>query len=143
MDWFVRAFVKAALTWLGIGVTLGIAMAVHPPWTIHRAAHMHINLLGFISMMIFGVAYHVIPRFAGHPLRSPRLAAAHWWIANLGLALLAGGLIARPYLGAGQLILIAGGLLSAFGAYAFIANLWMTIDGKQAPAAQVVPLRRG
>lgn len=30
MDWFVRRFIKAALVWFGLGVTLGVAMAVHP-----------------------------------------------------------------------------------------------------------------
>ena len=31
-------------------------------------SHMHMVLLGFVTMMIYGVAYHVIPRFTGHAL---------------------------------------------------------------------------
>ena len=30
MEWFVRAFLRASLAWLGLGVTLGVAMAVEP-----------------------------------------------------------------------------------------------------------------
>ena len=30
MIWFAKAFLKASLTWLALGVTLGVAMAVHP-----------------------------------------------------------------------------------------------------------------
>jgi cbb3-type cytochrome oxidase subunit 1 len=54
-----------------------VAMAVHPAWAVYRTAHLHMNLLGFVAMMIFGVAYHVIPRFTGHSLHSRRLAAVH------------------------------------------------------------------
>ena len=46
MDWFVKAFLKASLAWLALGVSLGLAMAAHPMWTIYRVAHMHMVLLG-------------------------------------------------------------------------------------------------
>jgi hypothetical protein len=52
MDWFVKAFLKASVAWLAIGVTLGVAMAVHPAFIIYRPAHVHMNLLGFVTMMI-------------------------------------------------------------------------------------------
>jgi hypothetical protein len=80
MEWFVKAFLKSSVSWLAAGVTLGVAMGVHPAWSIYRTAHLHMLLLGFVAMMIFGVAYHVIPRFAGSPLRSTRAAGVHWWI---------------------------------------------------------------
>lgn len=130
MEWFVRTFVKASLAWLAVGVTLGVAMAAHPPWVVYRPAHLHANVLGFVAMMIFGVAYHVIPRFSGHPLHSPTLARAHVWLANAGLLAMVGGfaLVAQGRR-AGTLLLAAGGLASALGAYAFAYNLWRTIDG--------------
>ena len=45
MEWFVKAFLKASLAWLTLGVTLGVAMAAHPVWTVYRAAHMHMVML--------------------------------------------------------------------------------------------------
>lgn len=130
MDWFVKAFLKASLTWLGLGVILGLAMAVHPVWTVYRAVHLHMNMLGFVAMMIFGVAYHVIPRFTGHPLHSRRLATLHWWTANAGLILFSFGLAAQAHAaGVAAALLAAGGTLSAAGAFAFIFNVWVTIDG--------------
>lgn len=144
MEWFVKAFLKASLTWLAMGVTLGGIMAVHPAWIVYRPVHVHMNLLGFVTMMIYGVAYHVIPRFAGHPLHARKLAVAQWWMANAGLAVMALGftLRARGSLGVATTILGAGGVLSAAAAYSFIYNLWRTIDGparlrRSAPA----PLR--
>jgi len=72
VDWFVKRFLQAALVWLGLGVTLGVAMSVYPFFVIYRPAHMHMNLLGFVAMMIFGVGYHVIPRFFGQKLKYRR-----------------------------------------------------------------------
>src|SRR3546814_16918520 len=88
MEWFVKRFMKASVTWLALGVTLGVAMAVHPPWTVLRPVHLHMTLVGFVAMMIFGDAYHVVTRFAGFPLPSRRLAGLPWWIAPVGLGLL-------------------------------------------------------
>lgn len=130
MDWFVKAFLKASLAWLGLGVSLGLAMAAHPQWAGWRTAHLHMNLLGFVTMMIYGVAYHVIPRFTGHPLAMRRLAGAHWWISNVGLAVMALGFGFRGQgTSSGTVVLALGGTLSALGAYVFIVNIWRTIDG--------------
>lgn len=133
MEWFVRGFVKASLVWLSLGVTLGVVMAAVPAWIVYRPAHMHMNLLGFVTMMIYGVAYHVIPRFSGNPLYSRRLATAHWWISNAGLLLMVAGFSLRPHFGSGAVpALAAGGTLSAIGAYVFAYGIWRTVDGRAA-----------
>lgn len=144
MEWFSKAFLKTSLTWLGLGVTLGVAMAIDPRWVVYRPAHMHMNLLGFVAMMIFGVAYHVIPRFTGNALHSRQLGGMHWWIANAGLALMVAGFILGPHIGRGAVpVLATGGVLSALGAYTFIYNVWRTIDGSVAKrAAPTVPITR-
>ena len=130
MTWFAKAFLKSSLAWLALGVTLGVAMAAHPVWIIYRPAHMHMLLPGFVTMMIFGVAYHVIPRFVGFPLHRPRLAGVHWWIANAGLLLMVCGFAARIHWPTAATPLLAtGGVLSALGAYLFVYLIWRTIDG--------------
>jgi cbb3-type cytochrome oxidase subunit 1 len=130
MEWFVRAFLKASLAWLAAGVTLGVAMAVHPAWVAYRPAHLHMVLLGFVTMMIYGVAYHVIPRFAGHALASRRAAGVHWWLSNVGLAMMATGFVLRVHVGsAATPILGLGGVLAALGAYTFVVLIWRTVDG--------------
>ena len=134
MDWFAKRFIKASLIWLCVAVLIGLGMAIHPAWTIYRAAHMHAALLGFVTMMIFGVAYHVLPRFSGSPLYSRSLAGWHWWTANLGLGAMIVGFIARVSTAApgvvGATMLAVGGSLSAFGAFAFAWNIWRTMDGR-------------
>lgn len=141
MDWFVRGFVRAGLVWLALGTTLGLCIAVDPAWIIYRPVHVHLNLVGFVTMMIFGVAYHVIPRFTGNPLWSRVLPAYHWWIANAGLAGMAAGFALQPHAGLhGGAVLVAGGLLETAGAYLFVYNIWRTIGG-MAPARRPAPSR--
>lgn len=135
MDPFVRRFVRASVVWLGVGVVIGLSMAFWPREAIvYRPAHVHANLLGFVSMMIFGVAYHVIPRFSGSPLHNPRLATLHLWVANAGLALMVGGWIGRVWWrGAGESALHLGAVASAVGAALFIFNIWRTLDAAAVP----------
>jgi cbb3-type cytochrome oxidase subunit 1 len=141
MDWYSRRFLKAALVWLGFGVVVGVAMTVRPAWLAYRPVHTHLNLLGFVSMTIFGVAYHVIPRFAGHPLHSPGLAGWHWWLANAGLALLVTGFSLVGVAGAlPRWVMILGGSVSAVAAFLFIYNMWRTLDGRRRPAPGQRPL---
>lgn len=143
MEPFVVRFLRASLAWLAMGVTLGVCMAVHPAWVIYRTAHLHMLLLGFVTMMIAGVAYHVLPRFAATPLHSPRVAALHWLVSNLGLALLASGFIVRFHQATvGAWLLGTGGTLSAMGAYAMAWNLWRTLDHAAVPPSHLRPAGR-
>lgn len=143
MDPFVRRFIRSSLVWLGVGVLIGVAMAVHPAAVALRPAHMHANLLGFVSMMIFGVAYHVMPRFTGHPLHSPRAAALHLWLANAGLAGMVSGFALRVVRWEwGMPVLALGAVLSATGAILFIHNIWRTLDAPARRPAALPTLAR-
>src|SRR5215510_15774230 len=97
MDSFVQRFIKSSLLWLAFGVVLGTTMVFSPSYIVYRPAHVHANLLGFVSMMIFGVAYHVLPRFTGRKLYSAPLAAAHVVVANGGLLLMVVGWLLLPH----------------------------------------------
>lgn len=142
MDWFAKAFIKASVTWLAVGVTLGVAMAVHPALIIYRPVHVHLNLLGFVTMMIYGVGYHAIPRFVGRPVHSPALAGWQWWLANVGLIALAGGFVLRAWADPlATTVLGIGGTLSALAAYCFGYNVWRTL-GAPPPGAVRPPAER-
>jgi cytochrome c oxidase cbb3-type subunit 1 len=131
---------RASLVWLALGVTLGVAMAVHPEWRVFRTAHLHMNLVGFVTMMIFGVAYYIIPRFFGQPLFSRRVAFAQWFASNLGLAGMVAGFMMQAYAVPGWTgVLVTGGALQATGAYAFAYNIWRTIGGSAIPILPVTP----
>ena len=76
-------FVWASLIYLLIGSTLGMLMVLTS--SALTPAHAHVLLIGFVSMMIFGVGYHLLPVFAGTELYSLRLAEIQFWLQNIGL----------------------------------------------------------
>ncbi len=71
----VRTGVIAAACFLALGVSLGASVAIDPAnHTALRLAHAQINLYGWAGLLISGVGYYLFPRFAGQPLRWPRVA---------------------------------------------------------------------
>jgi heme A synthase len=86
MDRYTKGFVLASLVYFFLAAVLGIwiGSAEPAPWV--RFAHVHFMLLGFMSMMIYGVGYFILPRFNGRTLRWPAWVPAHFYVANIGLA---------------------------------------------------------
>jgi len=133
MDSFIKSFIRAALVWFTLGIALGLAMAVQPLWVIYRPAHAHMNVVGFLTMMVFGVGYQLLPRLFGGGLWSRRLAIAHLWLANAGLALMVAGFMLAPHVGDRSIPLTAGGgALFTLGAVFFVINMWRTFDAADA-----------
>lgn len=130
IDWFVAWFLKASLAWLSLAVLVAVAMALEPMLTVYRTAHMHMALLGFVTQMIYGVALHVVPRFFGHPLVHRRLAEWQFWLAQVGLALMVAGFVARIQgaVATASWSLGLGGAMSAVAAGFFVVGLWRTMD---------------
>ncbi|WP_324777348.1 hypothetical protein [Brevundimonas sp.] len=79
---FLRLGVLSAL----VGMSLGVWMGANQDFVL-RPVHAHINLLGFASMMLFGLFYRVFP------------AAARGWLPMAHFALsVIGFLILMPSL---------------------------------------------
>ena len=119
-----RWFIAAALAYALLGGLLGLAWLVDPialPALALRA-HAHLMLVGFLGMMIFGVALHVLPRFTGRALYSERLADAQFALANLGLLAMVLG-----WLGGARLAAAAGGTLLWVGFALFALNVAATV----------------
>lgn len=129
MDKYTKAFVKASLTYLGVGVITGFIMVVHPDvrFTLTRV-HTHINLLGFMAMMVYGVGYHILPRFMGRPVYSHRLGNIQVWLANITLIGLSISWILEASLGGVWYTLaILFALGQGVSIFLFIINLWKSM----------------
>ena len=85
MDIFVVRFIKLSFVYLLLGSILGVLFLYNSSFKNLLFVHSHFNLLGFVSMMIFGVGYHVLPRFRGKELYSKPMANLQFWTANIGL----------------------------------------------------------
>ncbi len=121
-------FVRASLIYLLIGTFLGLLIALHPSLQAQfRVAHVHLNLAGFMTMMIFGVGHHIFPRFSARPLYSRRLVTGTFWLGNVGVV----GLTLGFVLGAPPVVM-ASGVFAFLAVAAFVANLLCTLA---APAA--------
>ncbi len=129
MDKYAKAFVKASLTYLGVGVITGFIMVVHPDvrFTLTRV-HTHINLLGFMAMMVYGVGYHILPRFMGRPVYSHRLGNIQVWLANITLIGLSISWILEASLGGvWHTLAILFALGQGVSIFLFIINLWKSM----------------
>ncbi|MBI1865059.1 MAG: cbb3-type cytochrome c oxidase subunit I [Nitrospirae bacterium] len=83
-----RLFLAASFFYLALGPLLGLLIAADPGLTGWlRMPHAHSTLVGGYGMLIFAVAYHVLPRFTGRPLYSERLTLWHFYLANVSLPL--------------------------------------------------------
>ena len=69
-SWFIRL----AVLYLICGITLGIGMAMTGDHNLHPV-HAHLNLLGWVSMALFGLFYRAWPAAS-----ETMLAKAHFWL---------------------------------------------------------------
>jgi cytochrome c oxidase cbb3-type subunit 1 len=133
MEWFIKAFIRASLLWFALGILFGLAMAIEPQWIRYRPAHAHMNVVGFLTMLVFGVGYQLLPRLFGHPLHSKRVAVVHLYLANTGLVGLVVGFLLQPHTAPwGRWLIVTGGVLFAAGALLWVWNLWRTFDAADA-----------
>jgi len=85
-------FIVLALAFYGLATFEGPMLAIKSvnvfshftEWTI---GHVHSGALGWNALITFGTFYFLVPRLAGRPLYSARLANIHFWLALAGTML--------------------------------------------------------
>lgn len=124
-------FVRMAMIYFLLAVLLGIFMAVAGPVYPYMQIHVHFNLLGWMSMTVYGVGYHILPRFSGRPLWSDRLSYFHIWLANIGLVGMALGWAVRG--SDNGAVLLVSSVLEAVSIAFFVINMMKTIKAAPPP----------
>ncbi len=122
-------FIRSAMIYFLIAISFGLWMAIAPKG-YYRPVHVHLNLLGWMSMFIYGVAYHILPRFSGRPLFSETLSVIHFWIAHIGLI----GMVIS-WLFFNRRLLVAFSFIEVFSIILFVINMFKTIR----PASAIKP----
>jgi hypothetical protein len=74
-----QRFLQIAVVYLFLGALLGLTMSVTTNFAL-MPVHAHIMLLGWVTLALAGVIYHLYPAAA-----LTRLARLHFWIHNLAL----------------------------------------------------------
>lgn len=123
---FLRLGVLSAL----VGMSMGVWMGANEDFVL-RPVHAHINLLGFASMMLFGLFYRVFPAAA-----RGWLPMAHFALSVLGFLILmptlALMLLAKPFFLPG---LIASEIMLVLSMLLFVVIVFMATMKKGEAAA--------
>lgn len=138
----VRRYIKTSFVFLLAGLLLGAWIIVgefvvgqYPP-RLFITAHVHLLLVGFMLMMVMGVATWMFPRPAKDDTAyRPELAEAVYWVMTVttGLRALAEVLAGLSPSSALRPVIAAGGLGQVLGALLFIVNMWQRV--RMPPAA--------
>jgi FtsH-binding integral membrane protein len=115
---------RAAVLLGAIGMAWGIAMAVSQDHST-MPAHAHLNLLGWVSLFLFGVFYHLQPA-----IDRSRMALVQVWIWIVGTTALTIG-VALIYLGNS-----AGDPIAGISSFTILADMllfgWIVIRAGRA-----------
>ncbi|HEX5408576.1 MAG TPA: cbb3-type cytochrome c oxidase subunit I [Gemmatimonadaceae bacterium] len=132
----VRRYLKTAIVFLGVGLAIGGWMIVRrelwsefpTPYVV--SAHTHALFVGFVMMMILGVALWLFPRPDREDARySPRLAELAYWLLTGGTAMRVAGELLRSGVGALwlRIVVVAAGFAQIAGLAVFFYTMWTRI----------------
>ena len=74
-----KTLLKISVVYFMLGISFGLYMSLTHVFTL-TSVHVHINLLGWMSLALIGVFYHLYPS-----LEKTGLAKWHFWLHNIGL----------------------------------------------------------
>ncbi len=136
MHSLVRRYIKTAIVFLFVGLAIGGWMIVQRelwqryPNTYEMSAHTHAIFVGFVMMMILGVALWLFPRPDKADTRyQPALAVAAYWLLVTGTATrIAGELLRQFSNGLGlRLAVVLAGFVQIAGLALFFFTMWSRI----------------
>jgi hypothetical protein len=113
--------IKSAFAYLALGIGLGAWFGIDRAIGARLLPlHAELNLWGWATLLIYGMAYHMVPRFIGCPLRRPQFATVQSWLAISGVALVAVGWVGVVSgLPGARAVLEGGGTLQVIAAALF------------------------
>jgi len=126
MDKYPRMFIISAVIYLLIGTLMGVLMASRALDPFYRFIHIHVNLFGFMAMVVFGVAYHILPRFMAKSMRFPALVPLHFYSAHIGLIGMMVAYAANGYVDPDQKM--AFGLFQMSAGFASLAVIFFAVN---------------
>ncbi len=129
MDRFVKGFIVMSIVYLGVAAILGIIMLGNQNFLALKFVHSHLNMLGWVSMMIYGVGYHILPRFMGRPLYSNRIGEAQFYLANISLVAMLTFYTLNVYTpnSTYRMLTVLSGAVQALAVFLFFYNMLMTL----------------
>lgn len=143
-------FLRGAYAWLMVAaaidgvLTLLMLAGLGAPGFNEISGQRHALALGFITLMIFGMASRVIPVFSGTRLYAPGLLSAIFIVSNVGTALRVSFTLLPPLAVAlASAMRGVSGVLNLAGLALFAYVIWRTLDraAEESKAAVAPPAR--
>ncbi|MDO9098657.1 MAG: cbb3-type cytochrome c oxidase subunit I [Candidatus Methanoperedens sp.] len=132
MNKLSNLFIKTSLVYLAISTVIGVLIIPGPGFSF---MHSHFALIGWVSFLLFGICYEVIPRFTGKPLFSEKLGILQFWLGNIGLI---GLFFSYPFMkmymvkqkdsSDAMLMVMIFGTIVAISFFVFIYNIWKSME---------------
>ena len=125
-----RLWVRLAYGWLLVATLLHTWLSIReglsgPPGSFTElSAARHALAMGFLMMLLVGVASRILPGYSGWALRRPRFMAWTIGLLSAGALLRVGGELSGGYGGIFGPITGLGGTLGVAGFALFAASLW-------------------
>ena len=117
---------KIAVVYLVIGGSLGLGMGITQKFAL-APVHAHLVLVGWASLALAGLIYHVYPAAS-----TTRLARIHFWMHNLGLPVFMAGLALVLSGNEAVLpVLAAAATVVLVGLFVFAANVLINVKASQ------------
>ena len=115
-------FLKIAVVYLVLGAILGLGMGIRQNFAL-APVHAHILLLGWASLGLAGLLYHLYPAAS-----QTGLARLHFWLHNLGLPVFMVGM-GFVLTGTEAIIpvVVVGAIAVLLGLVLFAANVLLNI----------------
>ena len=132
----IRRYIKTSFAFLIAGVILGTYVSVSQylfgvfPPRLFITTHVHLLLVGFMLMIVMGVATWMFPRPARDDLRyRPELAEAVYWLMTASTCVRALAELCAPYADSSALraMIALGGAGQAIGVLLFVVNMWTRV----------------
>ncbi|SDC95193.1 hypothetical protein SAMN02799630_01828 [Paenibacillus sp. UNCCL117] len=114
-----RKMIVGSTFYFVIGVIMGMAMSMTENYTL-SPVHAHVNLLGWVSLALGGLLYHLYPAAA-----QSKLGKWHFWLHMLGIPLMMAGLACMlltasmafiPVVSVGGVCIVVGTILFSINA---------------------------
>ncbi|MDR7078814.1 cbb3-type cytochrome oxidase subunit 1 [Neobacillus niacini] len=114
-----KTYLKVATVYFTIGVLAGLTMGIIHDFRF-TSVHAHINLLGWVTMALFGIIYHLYPNAA-----KSKLAKTQFWLHNIGVPVMLGGIVLQV-LGVSAALppTIIGSIAVVVGVILFMVNVF-------------------
>ncbi len=110
-------FFAMGTIYVTIGMLWGIEMSVSQDHSM-APAHAHLNLIGWVTMALFGIYYHLVPE-AGEKT----LAKVHFAIATAGLIVIVPGIV-MALNGTGEALAKGGSVLTVLSMAIFVFTVF-------------------